>query len=155
MAQILDVTGYSSNQIKNKNNNTNDNYYSIDEYDIENQNERKPRRKKPTDPFASYDSIDKPAGIQQWVGNNTINDDDGIPNLSWRKIGDKKYPPLRKMPTDLQYKADDESAMMRANTQDGPIAFGGKKTRKKRSRKTRNKSLKKRRKKSYKKRGKK
>lgn len=168
MTQFLEMTGYSSN--KNNKKNKGADYYSIDEYDIENQLDRKQNYKTPNSySFENQldrkqkikmsnkiDRIDKPFGITQRVENNTINEDNGG-NLVWREIDGKKYPPLRKTPTDTKYKEQDELAMMHANLEDGPIAFGGKKTRKKqkRAKKTHKKSSKKRNKKSYKKRGKK
>ena len=127
-----------------------------DEYDIENQSGRE-QKYKPPNPYTSYsktEAIDKPLGFEQRVGNNTIFEDD-LNNIRWREIDGKKYPPLRKTPTDLKYATGDKKTMMRAERD--VLTFGGKKTRKKRkrSKKRSNKTLKKRRKKSYKKRGKK
>lgn len=121
-----------------------------DEYDIENQSGRE-QKYKPRNPYTSYsktEAIDKPLGFEQRVGNNTIFEDD-LNNIRWREIDGKKYPPLRKTPTDFKYATGDKNRMMRAE-RDG-LTFGGKKTRKKRSKKR----TKTRRKKSYKKRGKK
>ena len=149
MTQFLEMTSYSSNQNKN-------NKSKKEKFDIENQLGRE-QEYKPRNPYTSYsktEAIDRPLGFEQRVGNNTINEDD-LNNIRWREIDGKKYPPLRKTPTDLKYAKEDKNTMMRANLEDGPIGFGGKKTRKKRSKKRSNKSLKRRRKKSYKKRGKK
>lgn len=123
-----------------------------DEFDIENQSGRE-QKYKPRNPYTSYsrtEAIDRPLGVKQRVENNTIFEDD-LNNVMWRKIDGKKYPPLRKTPTDLKYAPGDKKTMMRAE-RDG-LTFGGKKTRKKRKRSK--KRAKTRRKKSYKKRGKK